>query len=128
MERLGEFLPELVSNCDVAKGAPREGFLLVFVFLPTCFGQELRPFIQDMLPSILKGLSDEVESVRDTALLAGQTVVNNYADSCLEILMPELMQGMQHTSWRIRHSSVHLLGMYTCMYVYVCVYVYCTVL
>ena len=55
-------------------------------------------------------MADESEFIRDTALQAGQTIVNRYADMAVELFMPELERGLFDENWRIRHSSVQLLG------------------
>ena len=59
---------------------------------------------------IYKGLADESEYVRDTSLKAGQRIVNLYADTAIELFLPELEKGLFDDNWRIRHSSVQLLG------------------
>jgi hypothetical protein len=58
----------------------------------------------------VQALADECEYVRETALRAGQRVVNTYADVAIELLLPELEKGMLDASWRIRCSSIQLLG------------------
>lgn len=59
---------------------------------------------------ISKGLADESEYVRDTSLKAGQRIVNLYADTAIELFLPQLEKGLFDDNWRIRHSSVQLLG------------------
>ena len=63
-----------------------------------------------MLPPILDGLADESEGVRQAALAAGRTLVDLYALSALELLLPAVERGCAHENWRIRQSSVELLG------------------
>jgi HEAT repeat protein len=66
--------------------------------------------VSQFLTLILQALADETEFVRDTALRAGQRIVNTYADTAIELLMPELEHGLFDDNWRIRYSSVQLLG------------------
>ena len=49
-----------------------------------------------------QGLADESEFIRDTSLQAGQTVVNRYADTAVELFLPELEGGLFDGNWRIR--------------------------
>ena len=70
----------------------------------------LQEHLQDVLPSILDGLADEAEGVRDAALAAGRTFVDLYAETALPLLLPAVEDGILNDNWRIRQSSVELLG------------------
>ena len=63
-----------------------------------------------VLPAILDGLADESEGVRDAALQAGRTAVELFAQTSLPLLLPAVENGIIHDNWRIRQSSVELLG------------------
>jgi hypothetical protein len=51
-----------------------------------------------------------MESVREVALRAGQVLVSAHGKSHLGMILPALEQGLYSENWRIRHSSVQLLG------------------
>lgn len=72
--------------------------------------EEFTPYIGQIIPPILNALADETEFVRDTALRAGQRIVTLYAETAIELLLPELEAGLFHDNWRIRFSSIQLLG------------------
>eukprot|EP00731_Ephydatia_muelleri_P027538 Em0019g411a len=112
VERLTQLMPRFVAfSQDLTQPTHvRDGYLLLFVYLPVAFKDEFVPFISNILPSVLKGLADESEFIRDTALQAGQTIVSRYADTAVELFMPELERGLFDENWRIRHSSIQLLG------------------
>lgn len=55
-------------------------------------------------------MADEAEYVRETSLKAGQRIINMYADTAIEFLLPQLEAGLFNSHWRIRFSSVQLLG------------------
>ena len=71
---------------------------------------EFQGHLSGVLPTILDGLSDEAEGVRDAALDAGRVFVDVYARSCLALLLPAVEDGLNSGSWRIRQASVELLG------------------
>lgn len=82
----------------------------MFIYMPQAFQDEFIVYIGQIINPILKALADENEYVRDTALKAGQRIVNLYAESAITLLLPELEMGLFDDNWRIRYSSVQLLG------------------
>lgn len=75
----------------------------VFVFL-------LQRFVPDVLPVLLRGLSSEVESLREVAFRAAEVLVGHYAATHSVLLLTPLEDGLFTVDWRIRYSSVSLLG------------------
>ncbi|KAI0407760.1 armadillo-type protein [Xylaria palmicola] len=108
--RLEEILPTILQNVESSKAVVREGFMSLFVFLPVCFGNSFANYLGKIIPPILAGLTDEVESIRDTALRAGRLLVKNFASRAVDLLLPELERGLADDSYRIRLSSVELVG------------------
>ena len=108
--RLEETLPTILQNVESAKPAIREGFMSLFIFLPVCFGNSFANYLGKIIPPILAGLADDIESIRETALRAGRLLVKNFATRAVDLLLPELERGLADDSWRIRLSSVELVG------------------
>ncbi|KAK9735623.1 hypothetical protein RND81_04G216500 [Saponaria officinalis] len=105
-----QLLPDIIRNCSHQKGHVREGYLTVFKYLPRSLGVQFQNYLQRVLPAILDGLADENEPVRDAALSAGHVLVEHYAATSLPLLLPAVEDGIFNDSWRIRQSSVELLG------------------
>ncbi|KAH6610983.1 hypothetical protein Trco_001003 [Trichoderma cornu-damae] len=108
--RLEETLPTILQNVESSKSAVREGFMSLFIFLPVCFGNSFSAYLGRIIPPILAGLADDVESIRETALRAGRLLVKNFAIRAVDLLLPELERGLADDSYRIRLSSVELVG------------------
>ncbi|CAK4033172.1 Translational activator gcn1 [Lecanosticta acicola] len=108
--RLEETLPTILQNVSSSKSTVREGFMSLFIFLPACFGNSFANYLSRIIPPILAGLADDVESIRETALRAGRLLVKNFASRSVELLLPELERGLADDSYRIRLSSVELVG------------------
>ncbi|KAG6015935.1 hypothetical protein E4U54_002694 [Claviceps lovelessii] len=108
--RLEETLPTILQNVESSKPAVREGFMSLFIFLPVCFGNSFSNYLGRIVPPILAGLADDVESIRETALRAGRLLVKNFAVRAVDLLLPELERGLADDSYRIRLSSVELVG------------------
>ena len=112
VEKLHKLMPEIIATAERNDIAPhvKDGYIMMFIYMPVAFTTEFTPYIGQIINPILKALADENEYVRDTALKAGQRIVNLYADSAIMLLLPELEKGLFDDNWRIRYSSVQLLG------------------
>lgn len=108
--RLEETLPTILQNVSSSKPSVREGFMSLFIFLPACFGNSFANYLAKVIPPILAGLADDVESIRETSLRAGRLLVKNFATRSIDLLLPELERGLADDSYRIRLSSVELVG------------------
>jgi hypothetical protein len=108
--RLEETLPTILQNVSSSKASVREGFMSLFIFLPACFGNSFANYLSKIIPPILSGLADDVESIRETALRAGRLLVKNFAARSVDLLLPELERGLADDNYRIRLSSVELVG------------------
>eukprot|EP00898_Chlorokybus_atmophyticus_P007528 jgi/Chlat1/7777/Chrsp66S07244 len=109
-ENFERLLPEILSNCSHKNVNVRDGYLGLFKFLPTAFGDVFQQYLGQVLPAILDGLADESEMVRDAALAAGRQFVEQFAETSLPLLLPAVEEGVFNDNWRIRQSSVELLG------------------
>ncbi|RUS31239.1 hypothetical protein BC938DRAFT_478212 [Jimgerdemannia flammicorona] len=110
LERLEGLLPDIIANADSPKAYVREGFISLLIYLPATFGPRFQPYLGRIIPPILMGLADESEYVRDASLRAGRMIVINYATKAVDLLLPELEKGLFDDNWRIRQSSVQLMG------------------
>jgi len=111
-DRLEKSMKEIIDRSqqmDLAAHV-RDGYMMMFIYLPISFGEKFIPYVGKIIPPILKGLADETEFVRDTALKAGQRIINSYAETAISLFVPELERGLFDDNWRIRYSSVLLLG------------------
>lgn len=108
--RLEETLPTVLQNVSSPKATVREGFMTLFIFLPACFGNSFANYLNKIIPSILTGLADDIEAIRDISLRAGRLLVKNFSSKAIDLLLPELQRGLADDSYRIRLSSVELVG------------------
>ncbi|KAJ3137204.1 translational activator of GCN4 [Physocladia obscura] len=110
LERLESLMPEILNYAMSPRTYVREGFITLLVFLPATFGSSFQPYIGGIIPPILRGLADETDSVRETSMKAGRVIVRNYATTAVNVLLPELETGLFDENWRIRQSSIQLMG------------------
>jgi len=108
--RVRAVLTDLLALKGHPRYSVREGVLWVLSFLPPALGPGFTPYLSDTLPVILAGLTDETESVREVALQAGQVLMSTHGKHHADELLPSLEAGLFDDSWRIRQSSVQLLG------------------
>ncbi|KAG1829542.1 armadillo-type protein, partial [Suillus subalutaceus] len=98
------------ANAQSPRSTVREGFMSLLVYLPATFGARFQPHLPKIISPILSGLSDTEEYVREAAMRAGRMIVTNYSTKAIDLLLPELEQGMFDAGWRIRQSSITLVG------------------
>ncbi|KAI5991791.1 armadillo-type protein [Pisolithus marmoratus] len=110
MERLEGLLPDIIANAQSPRSTIREGFMSLLVYLPATFGARFQPHLPRIISPILSGLADSEEYVREAAMRAGRMIVVNYSAKAIDLLLPELEQGMFDPGWRIRQSSITLVG------------------
>lgn len=112
LDKLELLMPEIITMSERNDIPPhtKDGYIMLFIYLPMVFTQDFIPYIDKIINPVLKALADESEFVRETALKAGQRIVNMYADTSIQLLLPQLEQGLFDENWRIRYSSVQLLG------------------
>ena len=112
VQRLNKLMPEIIATTSRMDISPyvKDGYLMLYIYLPIVFTQDFTVYIGRIIHPILKSLADEHEFVRETAFKAGQRVVGLYASSSIQLLLPELEKGLFDENWRIRYSSVQLLG------------------
>ncbi|XP_069969048.1 LOW QUALITY PROTEIN: stalled ribosome sensor GCN1-like [Bactrocera oleae] len=112
VQKLHQLMPDIITTAERTDIAPhvKDGYIMMFIYMPGPFPKDFTPYIGQIINPILKALADENEYVRDTALKAGQRIVNLYAESAVMLLLPELEKGLFDDNWRIRFSSVQLLG------------------
>jgi len=107
----GQLLADLLPLASHPTVGIREGLLWLLSFLPLSLGNKnFAPWIASVLPVVLQGLADQVESVREVAMRAGQVMVKAQGKAQLGVLLPALEAGLSDDNWRIRQSSVQLLG------------------
>ncbi len=94
------------------KSSAREGLLWFLTFLPSVLGEPFAAYISATLPVVLSGLSDDSEGVREVALRAGQVFVTSQGRAHTQDVLYPLLSGMFDEDWRIRESSVTLLGIF----------------
>ncbi|EPX70624.1 translation elongation regulator Gcn1 [Schizosaccharomyces octosporus yFS286] len=110
LTRLEDVLPEILQNTSSPTAYIRESFISLLIYLPATFGARFQPYLARAIPPILAGLADESELVQTASLRAAKMIVNNYATRAVDLLLPELEKGLFDDSWRIRLSSVQLVG------------------
>jgi hypothetical protein len=109
MERLEGLLPDIISSASSPRSYVREGFMSLLVYLPATFGARFQPHLAKVIPPILRGLADTEEYVREASMKAGRMIVVNYSNKAVDLLLPELEQGIFDPGWRIRVRSTLIL-------------------
>lgn len=107
---LDGLLPRFLAECKSSNPSVREGVLAFFSFLPSTMETRFEKYLPVCLPSILEGLSDSQEPVRNVALRAARGIISQYSGTSMGVLLPALEGSMFNENWRIRQSTIQLAG------------------
>jgi len=110
VDRLEELFPTILQNLSSPRVFIREGHISLLVFLPVTFGDRFSPYLGKIIQPVLSGLADDSDFVREASMRAGRMIVANHSTKAIDLLLPELEHGLFDESWRIRQSSVQLIG------------------
>lgn len=110
-DKLDELLNEIADEIgEKPLTETREGHLHFLRYASGPLHDILEPRLPLVLPVVLRGLADEMQSVRQVALDAGKVLVEAYASTATDKVLPAIEEGIIADNWRIRQSSVELLG------------------
>jgi HEAT repeat protein len=103
-------LDDILPLASHSAPCTREGVLWVLCFLPPALGQGFTSMLDESLPPLINGLSDENEQVREVAMRAGRVLIKSHGKVHFDKILPILQSGMGDVDFRIRLSSLMLLG------------------
>jgi hypothetical protein len=101
---------EILPLRNYPDASTREGVLWMLTFLPPAMGQGFTSLIDVSLPALISGLSDDSEPVREVALRAGRVLIRSHGKVHVDKILPSLEAGLGDDDYRIRVSSLSLLG------------------
>ncbi|KAG5438206.1 hypothetical protein PCANB_003057 [Pneumocystis canis] len=110
IQYLEKVLPRILENSISPVPYIQEGYISLFIYLSQAFGPRFLPYIEKVIPPILLGLENDSESVREVSLSAGKVIINNYSVKAVDLLLPRLQEEIFNENWRIRLSSIQLIG------------------
>ncbi|KAI3646171.1 hypothetical protein MP228_009099 [Amoeboaphelidium protococcarum] len=108
--KLNSIFPEVLSGASASDPNVKEAHISLLMFLAALFNDKFIPYIAATVPMVLNGLADENDMVRESAMKAGKVLVEKFSKTAIEILLPELEGSLFSGNYRIRLSSVQLLG------------------
>ena len=56
LEKLSKLMPDIIQTAERSDIAPhvRDGYIMMYIYLPTVFGEEFMVYIGPIIPSILQ--------------------------------------------------------------------------
>ncbi|KAF2074627.1 hypothetical protein CYY_004066 [Polysphondylium violaceum] len=110
ISRFNSLINELLAMTKSPRPHVREGIMSIFIFTPISLGENFLPYLPRVLPTVLKGLADDSDPVREVCMRCGQSIVSRFAVSGIEVIVPALEKVLFDENWRIRLSCVQLFG------------------
>ena len=56
LEKLNSLMPDIIQTANRVDIAPnvRDGYIMMYIYLPTVFGEDFIPYVGSVIPSVLK--------------------------------------------------------------------------
>ena len=111
-DRFDQLFAEVMDRTDHVNSGVRQGAMLTIAYLPgpDVGAKRLEPLLERIFGIVLRGLADETDEVRTSSIEAGRALLSRFAQSKLDLFVPQLEAGVFSSAWRTRFSSLQLLG------------------
>ena len=108
-DNITKSLPLIISKIQQDNKVWKEGYLGIFVFLPSCMGERFEIFFDYVFPLIIDGFSDDSEKVRNVSNKIFEICISIFAKKNTKELVTPLLDCLFDPNWRIRNSSIALI-------------------
>lgn len=108
-ENIENNLPGLVEKIQQPNKIHKEGYLSIFVFLPSCLGEKFEKYFDHIFPLIIDGFSDDNEKVRNVSNKIFEICIGIFSKKNTRQLVSPLIKCLFDSNWRIRNSSIALI-------------------
>jgi hypothetical protein len=82
----------------------------VFLYVPMIKTAEFEGFIKEVNENMYCFVSDEDETIRNSAMLVEKVLINNYCLSHTDLLLEPLCNGAFDNNWKKRNAAIILIG------------------
>ena len=82
----------------------------MFLYVPAIRKEEFESFIKEVNENMYVFVSDEDESLRNSAMQVAKVLINSYSLSHTDLLLEPLCEGVFESNWRKRNSALTLIG------------------
>lgn len=106
---IAKTLPEIISKIRTDDKVKKEGYMSIFVFMPSCLGQRFEKYFDFIFPLIIDGFSDDNEKVRNVSNKIFEICISIFAKKNTKELVSPLLIRLFDSNWRIRNSSIALI-------------------
>lgn len=100
----------IFTKLNEVKHSQKEGFILVFLYVPNIKREEFEGFIKEVNLNMYAFVADEDENIRNSAMLVEKVLINQYCLSHTDLLLEPLCEGVFETNWRKRNGALILIG------------------
>ena len=107
---LDQMIPKFLALTKDTRPWIKEGFIGVFVYLPSILENDFERYLKEVIDHVIDTLSDESEVIRSLTLRVLKNLIQKFGGTKTNVLLFPVYEGMTHSNWRKRNSSVILMG------------------